>query len=134
MDLTVYDRILLSNMIPQNAQSFIDGIVYSDVKDKIQLTSDELDALGFTQEGGNMQWSEEKAADHILEGVELNNLETEKLTAAVMDNVKQRIDRGAGVPTSKDFFQLMEKVLSDEQIEELKEYEPKAEEPEESDE
>ena len=72
MELTVSERLMLIQMAPEKADIWTLKMVQS-FRDDLGFDEDEVEALGFKSEGGNVQWSGDAPQEkdiHVPESVQ----------------------------------------------------------------
>lgn len=101
--LTIYDRITLTSILPARA-SFDRVIVISDIREKVQLTQEDLEKYGITGlPTGGVAWNEEGATYEIE--VSFTAIELE-----VLGDALKEMDRKKEMPTTKRFLELYRKI------------------------
>lgn len=68
MKLSVYDRLFLSNIIPQEGGSIRESIKINELRKKLRLSDNEIEQYGITtDDAGNIKWNPEKTKDKDYE-------------------------------------------------------------------
>ena len=102
--LTIYDRISIPVIIPENS-TFSDAIIYDDIRQKIKITQDEVITYNIrnTKDGTGIEWDEEPDGGTEFEFTSAEN----RLIAKAFSE----LDTKAQVPTDPKFIALNRKFI-----------------------
>lgn len=98
MELTVVERLVLMNLLPQEG-SYVNLKLVRVAREELSFSDEEVKLLGFVQDGEQVKWNMEA---NILKDVELG----EVVTILVVDSLKKLDGEGK---LKNDHFTLFEK-------------------------